>query len=208
MARKSEVYGGDWIKATKGGLIDIPGLGLEMEKVVLTIRGEIVTKKFDDGQEQRVISFAETEMKLGLNGTNWDAIAEISGKDDDLHWQGVRIELFAIPQPKSPTGHAIRVRKPRNQPPSGYQPSSPIDFDSPPVPPARELLGEAGSQRLAEAIVKRGLTIDEMRKRMNRRVAEPLVVASSMAYWPREWAAVIKECLDAPADPPDSDIPF
>lgn len=113
MAKMADVYGGKYIKATPSGFIGIPGLPDECDAVVLTIKGELGTTEFDDGKRQRVASFEETEMTLGLNLTNWNAIAALSGKDDDDDWDGLTIELFVVPEDKSQTGHAIRVRKPR-----------------------------------------------------------------------------------------------
>lgn len=113
MAKLNDVYPSDFIKATKGGFIDMPELPEECEAVILTISGKLKTKEFDDGKSQRIASFRETEMTLGLNKTNWNKIAELTGEEDDDDWDGYEIELCVIPEEKSKTGHAIRIRKPR-----------------------------------------------------------------------------------------------
>lgn len=107
--RKSDTYGGNFLKA------DVLGLGNGSYKtMVLTISG-ISSHTFDeDDKTQRVLSFKEDERRLGLNATNWDSIAEISGKDDDDLWVGTVIELWVDKNvtyggKKIP---AIRVRKP------------------------------------------------------------------------------------------------
>lgn len=87
--RKSQTYGGNFLKSESLET----GNG-QHKTMVLTLTGDIETTKFDDGKEQRVIGFKETEQRLGLNATNWDSIAEISGKDDDEQWVGTVIEVY------------------------------------------------------------------------------------------------------------------
>ncbi len=82
--------------------------------LTLTIDGQPETKEFDDGKSQRVISFVEDERKLGLNKTNWNMIAKISGKDDDDEWDGVKIDLWVDEnvQYGGEIMPAIRIRRP------------------------------------------------------------------------------------------------
>lgn len=81
--------------------------------MVVTISG-VSSHEFEDGKKQRVLSFNECGQQLGLNITNWDSVAEITGKDDDDDWIGSKIELYVdknvtFGSKKIP---AIRIRKP------------------------------------------------------------------------------------------------
>jgi hypothetical protein len=58
---------------------------------------ECVTKDYNDGKgpkQQLVVSFVGKEKKLGLNFTNAQKLAELTGKDDSDDWVGVTIKLF------------------------------------------------------------------------------------------------------------------
>lgn len=97
--------------------------------LTLTIKGKPETKEFDDGKSQRVISFREDERKLGLNKTNWNMIARISGKDDDDEWDGVRVVLWVDENVQfgGDIVPAIRIRRPsaNDNPPTTAQ-SAPV----------------------------------------------------------------------------------
>lgn len=117
--RKSEVYS-KFIKAD--ALKDGDGY----TSLVLTIDGKPRTHEFDDGTKQRCIGFLEDERELGLNVTNWDAIAAITGMDDDEQWAGTQIELYVDPKIKfgSRTVAGIRIRKPQGVSPPIAPPRS------------------------------------------------------------------------------------
>lgn len=123
--RKSDTYGGNFIKA------DALGLGNGNYKtMVVTIAGISSHTFEEDDKTQRVLSFKEDERRLGLNSTNWDSIAEISGKDDDDHWVGTVVELWVDKNvtfggKKIP---AIRIRRPGGSNGNGthQQPASKI----------------------------------------------------------------------------------
>lgn len=108
--KKADVYpAGKFLKTARDGSIDIAGNPLTVQGTIASM----TTHEFDDGRSQRVIHFSEELPDLGLNVTNWNAIAAFTGKDDDDEWIGMRIEMFAVPETKSQTGQAIRVRRPR-----------------------------------------------------------------------------------------------
>lgn len=111
--RRNEVFRGSFLKAE--GLHRSDG---RYDSLTLTIKGKPEDHEFDDGKTQRVIAFREDERKLGLNQTNWDSIAEISGKDDDDLWDGTRIVIWVDPKVKFGNKYvpAIRVRAPEGQP--------------------------------------------------------------------------------------------
>ena len=130
MARLSDVYSA-FIKADA---LRLPSG--QYGTLTLTIKGKPETSTFDDGQKQRVLSFHEDERQLGLNVTNWNSVAEITGKDDDDYWDGARIELYVDPNvqfgPKRVA--AIRIRRPAGVAPAA--PSLPPTAPPPPAAPA------------------------------------------------------------------------
>lgn len=82
--------------------------------MIVTVKS-IDTSEFDDGKKQRVLSFEETPQALGINKTNWNTIAEITGQDDDDNWIGACLELWVdtnvFYQGKRHPG--IRIREPQ-----------------------------------------------------------------------------------------------
>lgn len=116
--RKSEVFPSKYLKA------DCLSQGNgKYGTIVLTIAGVATSEPFDDGKVQRVLSFKEDGRELGLNATNWDTIAYITGKDDDEEWTGAKIELFVDPMVRfaGKLVPAIRVRAPQGVTPVGNQ---------------------------------------------------------------------------------------
>lgn len=105
--RRNEVFRGSFLKAE--ALKRPDG---KYNTLTVTIKGKPEDHEFDDGKSQRVIAFHEDDRKLGLNQTNWDSIAEITGKDDDDHWDGHKIVLWVDPRVRfgNETRAAIRVR--------------------------------------------------------------------------------------------------
>ena len=64
--------------------------------VTLTIKGVRSETFENDGRTktQRVLAFREDDRELVLNDTRWDACMDITGKDDDDHWVGAKIEIY------------------------------------------------------------------------------------------------------------------
>jgi hypothetical protein len=176
MARREQVVTSDWIKATSDGLINVEG---SPETMVVTISNDkITTHAFDDGRKQRVLKFLETgEKKFGANTTNWDSIAAISGQPDDDDWKGTRIELIVVPEPKSPTGHAIRVRKPKAT-----------------ASPARSgVLGAAVAEKLAAALTAKYKSTDDLRAYLRLVGVDPIATADQdPTLWPIAWVSDIQ----------------
>jgi len=57
---------------------------------------EVSTRDYNDGKGERsqlVVSFVGKEKKLGLNFTNANKLAELTGSDDSDDWCGVTIKL-------------------------------------------------------------------------------------------------------------------
>lgn len=82
--------------------------------MIVTVKG-IDTSEFDDGKKQRVLSFEETPASLGLNKTNWNTVAEITGQDDDDNWTGACLELWVDPNVffQGKRHPSIRIREPQ-----------------------------------------------------------------------------------------------
>lgn len=95
----------------------------------VTITGvEDVT--FPDGKSGVALTFKETDKKLTLNKTNWNAVAKITGEPDDENWPGKKIEIYrTMVEFKGEMVASIRCR-----PVGGW--------DAP--PPAEEPHGEDG----------------------------------------------------------------
>lgn len=110
--RRNEVFRGSFLKAEAMKRPDG-----KYNTLTLTIKGRPEDHEFDDGKSQRVVSFREDDRKLGLNQTNWDSIADISGKDDDDLWDGTVVVLWVDPKVKFGSGYvpAIRIRAPEGQ---------------------------------------------------------------------------------------------
>lgn len=111
MARIADVYSSNsnFLKSTSEGGMNLDGTP---ESAILTIKS-IEDGKTADQKVQRVLSFNETDKKLGLNKTNAVAISKFHGDDDD-DWVGKQIEVYAITDSSgmSDSGYCLRVRKP------------------------------------------------------------------------------------------------
>lgn len=120
--KRGETYSSGWLKAK-----DLFDQG-KADGITLTIKS-IRTDQMDDGKVQRVLSFHEDERELGLNVTNWDTIATITGKDDDDHWLGQRITVYPhkLDRPYNGATHGIRVRSPQNGAPRPMPSTAPTD---------------------------------------------------------------------------------
>lgn len=206
MARRSDIYGGEWIKATPTGNIEAgPDMPRDDDRMVLTIKGKATTHEWDDGRKQAVIAFEETEMRLGLNATNWDAIAAMTGQEDDANWGGTVIELFVVPEPKSKTGHAIRVRKPKGAKPAAA-----------PAPAATvKVLGDAGAAKLLDRLAGVEMDLNDLRHFLTTK-NYGVAIDQPPATWPVAWGTAIAAWLAKPVKAPeggykpiqDDDIPF
>lgn len=212
--KRTEIYGsGAFLKATREGTLALPN---EPYEIVGTIK-ELRTHTFDDDKQQRVIRFVEGKFDgdrfigglpdLGLNVTNWKAIEHFTGKDDDDDWVGTKIEMFVVPEPKSPSGHAVRVRKPRGQP---------AQAPTPQEPPPKICLGEVGAKRLAATLSGKSLDIAALRAYLHTKaIPHRGRIDQPPEQWPSDWGQEIKAWLENPTtvEQPyvpinESDLPF
>jgi len=88
MPRINEVY------SSSGGFLKADDI---TKPTVATIESvEMTTTDYNDGKgpkSQLVVSFVGKEKKLGLNFTNANKIAELTGSDDSDDWIGVTLKL-------------------------------------------------------------------------------------------------------------------
>jgi hypothetical protein len=84
MAKLSEIYGGNYMKAE-----DIKDRG----DVNVTIAGVSITE-MEDGKKKAVLAFKNTDKTLPLNITNANMVEELLGSDDTDDWEGRRICLY------------------------------------------------------------------------------------------------------------------
>lgn len=105
--KRGETYSSGWMKAQ-----DLLDQG-HTDGLTLTIKG-VRSHKMDDGKTQRVLSFHEDDRELGLNQTNWDFIAEVTGKNDDDEWIGRKIHAYPhkLDRPFQGYTHGMRIKTP------------------------------------------------------------------------------------------------
>jgi hypothetical protein len=106
MAKRDDVFPSKYLRAS-----DLNGKPL----VVVIASAELETMKTPEGkmQPKTVLTFRGIKKSLPLNRTNWDKVADITGKDDSDDWPGDRLELFpTTTEMKGETVDCIRVRKP------------------------------------------------------------------------------------------------
>lgn len=141
--KKSEVFPSNWLKAEH-----LVKDGKSMAKRV-TIT-DIEDTEFKDGdkvKKQRAISFAETDKKLGLNPTNWNTLAVISGQDpdgdpDDDQFVGLKVEVYrTMVQFKDKMVAAVRIR-----PVGGWDNFNAAKAEPEPEPAADEPEHESGGE--------------------------------------------------------------
>ena len=99
----SQIFPSRWLKAVELGP---DGLELTIRKVTLEEVGE-------EREQKPVMAFDETDKELVLNITNWNSIADLTGKDDSDDWPGHKIKLVRSKvQYGSKTVDAIRIEAP------------------------------------------------------------------------------------------------
>ena len=200
-----EIYGGKFIKSDSEGRIDIPSKPYD---ICVTIKGTDITefkpdKAGDEPKRQITLTFNEIkDLEFGLNATNARSVAVIAGSDDTDHWVGKRIELFTIPEERSATGHAIRVRKPRNPAPAAQ--------------PVVSRFGAPAAAKLQGRLVTEKRSLDNLRSYLVRTFPQyESALASEPAMWPSECGTKVAEWFSTPETSPmggasmgEEDIPF
>ena len=132
--KKHDTYRSGFIKADQ-----LDDGGGRYRTMIVTIKA-IRSHTFEDGNNQRVLVFEETDSELGLNVTNWDSVAEITREGDDDNWIGHRIELY-VDRNVTYGGKrvpAIRIRPPQVDPvPQEQIRSAPAPAARTSAPPSR-----------------------------------------------------------------------
>lgn len=138
--KKTEFFSGQFLKAEQLKRPDG-----EYDTRVLTINS-VNKHVFDDGGEQIVLEFDETDQPYGFSAkVVWEQLEEVTGESDSDDWVGHKIELYVDKTVKfkgKPTP-ALRVRKPAGAkapaktPPAANNAPPPEDSgEAPPPPPA------------------------------------------------------------------------
>jgi hypothetical protein len=84
MARLSELYGGNYLKAED--IKDRGDVTVQIDNVTIA--------ELDEGKRKAVLHFKGKDKTLALNVTNANMLEEISGSDETDDWIGKRITLF------------------------------------------------------------------------------------------------------------------
>lgn len=206
MASISDIYGsGKFIRSDSEGCIDIEGKPYEFMGTIASVKvHEFPPEKGEEiGKKQIVVAFTELpEMELGLNVTNARAISKIAGTEEFNQWSGTRVELFVVPEEKSKTGHAIRIRKPRGTPtPNGHAQA-----------PAVRLFGNEAANRLSLRLDKEERKLDNLRAWLVHKFpAHAVTLAKDPPTWPMEVGQEIAKWFATKPEPSvidESDIPF
>lgn len=210
MPSLSDVYGsGKFIKADSDGCIDIDGK--PYEKVVTIEKTHVhefpPEKGEEEGKKQIVTTFRELpEMELGLNITNSRSIAKLANTEDWEKWPGTVLELCVVPEEKSKTGHAIRIRKPRAgaSAQNGHAPQIASSATFGPIAGAR--LKQRLEKEKRAIINLRGFLTAKYPNYSAQLAGDPEVWPSDTGLAVAEWFAK-PEAVTAPAMDDDS-IPF
>jgi hypothetical protein len=98
--KSNQVFPSRWLKAAD----------LESDGETVTI-GRVTMEEIGEERERKpVMSFDETDQCLVINLTNWNSIAELTGKDDSDDWPGRVIKLVRVKvQYGKKTVDAIRI---------------------------------------------------------------------------------------------------
>lgn len=97
--KQRDVFPSQWLAAEDLGT----------SRPVVTI-SKVGWAEFNDGTKKRAVWFEGKSKGLSLNVTNWNTIAEVTGRDDDDEWVGCSIRLYATRVPfQGKSVNAIRV---------------------------------------------------------------------------------------------------
>lgn len=105
MPTRNEMFPSKWLKASD---VEPPDIGQ-----VDACRVEMVGQG-NKAERKSILYFHGTLKPHILNQTNWDAMVNLTGREDSDDWSGSRVELYAVDVvgPNGPT-RGIRVRRPR-----------------------------------------------------------------------------------------------
>jgi hypothetical protein len=98
--KSNQVFPSRWLKAAD----------LESDGETVTIKKIMMEKVGLEQEHKPVMSFDETDQLLVINLTNWNSIAELTGKNDSDDWPGQVIKLIRVKvQYGKKTVDAIRI---------------------------------------------------------------------------------------------------
>lgn len=190
--KKGQIYSSmlnaDWLK----GSTPAP------HELTVTVAGGY-EKEFDEGngvkKKQWVLTFQEDVPDLGLNLTNWDAMEEITGKDDSEHWRGSRIVVYATTTRfGTKTVDCVRVRAAGGASQQQAKPASS-------TPPQTHFGDDMASKVLAFAGTN-GLELADIEQNMLDAGYPAEMVRGGMARWPIGWKDAVRlACQNKPIEP-------
>ena len=94
--------------------------------ITAVISGCVMGEVPGSDERKPILSFSDHDMRLILNATNWDTLADLFGPDSDS-WKGQRIELFQdTTRFQNKQVNCIRLRSPEAATPAGH-----IDHQAP-----------------------------------------------------------------------------
>lgn len=163
--RKDEVFKNEFLK---GGELHGPGGPVKDPRPVIVTIDSVEDGQTPDGKTQRVIVFdiEDGRRKISLNRDRWDSLEQIAESQDDEDFVGVTVELYPIPNVRTPngtkvTGVGIRqapegksTPKPPAKPaPKGEAPPAedgPPGDDTPPSDPLESVKDKASAWKVAQ----------------------------------------------------------
>lgn len=208
MAGISDIYGsGKFIRTNQDGCLDIDGKPYEFTGTIskTSVHTFPPEKGETEGKKQIVVAFAKLpDMELGLNVTNARAIAKITGTEDFEEWPGATVEMFVVPEEKSKTGHAVRIRKPRNAPAAA------------PQIPAGPTFGGIAAARLTKRLTDEKRDLGKLRAHLKGKYPNyAKAIESDVQNWPADMGGDVGRWFASPEPSPiggggmtDEDIPF
>jgi hypothetical protein len=103
MAKRNDVFPSRYLTAS-----DLNG-----KPITLTIESAPQETMNKTGEVKTVLHFRGTKKTLPLNRTNWDQVADVTGKDDTVDWPGHKVEVYpTTTQFGADTVDCIRLRAP------------------------------------------------------------------------------------------------
>lgn len=197
----AEAFPGKWLKA-----------GHLKGDTHITITG-FKMGRYDDGSPAPELSIKEpiggnTGMALGLNKTNWKAIAKLYGDNTDA-WIGKRITVFPTEVEfggETTMGIRVRLTAPADDAPAAPAPAPTAAAPAQAKPPT---FGFANASRLTDKIAEAckanaEMTLDNLRMHLTKaHPAQSEQVAGPVQDWPQTFGASVKEWFEF-----DRSIPF
>jgi hypothetical protein len=104
--KSTQIFPSRWLKPAD----------LESDSEHFTVKKVVMEEVGEKRESKPVMTFKETDKALILNFTNWNSIAELTGKDDSDDWPGHKIKLVRVKlQIRKEIVDAIRIEAPDDE---------------------------------------------------------------------------------------------